>query len=175
MVFTVMCGRETRLLSLFNNDVFSAIFQVHILTIISTFSDPKGFFFSWWSFWQRPHQVINWHLVFVVVQDIGDPAEESLHGFGPPLFEIIEVRDDELGGVVSAVVVVEVGLDLIPILRVHSSDLHTAIPFQSKTPERVVEIAGGFGCVPLSSPPGHFESFHPLIRRELIFGRIGIE
>jgi hypothetical protein len=49
IVCTVMCGRETRLLSLFNNDVFSAIFQVHIFTIISTLSVLKGFFFSWLS------------------------------------------------------------------------------------------------------------------------------
>ena len=49
IVSTVICGRETRLLSRFNNDVFSAIFQVHIFTIISTFSVLKGFFFSWLS------------------------------------------------------------------------------------------------------------------------------
>ena len=49
IVFTVMCGRETRLLSLLARDVFSAIFHEHILTIISTLSDPKGFFFSWLS------------------------------------------------------------------------------------------------------------------------------
>ena len=34
IVFTVMCGRETRLLSLLARDVFSAIFHEHILTII---------------------------------------------------------------------------------------------------------------------------------------------
>jgi len=34
-------------LSLFSRDVFSAIFHVHILTIISMFNVPKGFFFSW--------------------------------------------------------------------------------------------------------------------------------
>ena len=45
MVFTVMWGRETQLLSQLNKDVFSAIFQVHILTIISTLRDPKGFAF----------------------------------------------------------------------------------------------------------------------------------
>jgi len=49
IVSTVICGRETCLLSLFDNDVFSAIFQVHIFTIISTLSDLKGFFFSWLS------------------------------------------------------------------------------------------------------------------------------
>jgi hypothetical protein len=32
------------LLSRLANDVFSAIFHVHILTIISMFKDPKGFF-----------------------------------------------------------------------------------------------------------------------------------
>ena len=44
IVLTVMCGRLTRLLSRLANEVFSAIFHVHILTIISMFKDPKGFF-----------------------------------------------------------------------------------------------------------------------------------
>jgi hypothetical protein len=44
IVFTVICSPLTRLLSRLANDVFSAIFHVHILTIISMFNDPKGFF-----------------------------------------------------------------------------------------------------------------------------------
>jgi hypothetical protein len=44
IVLTVMCGRLPRLLSQLAKDVFSAIFHVHILTIISMFNDPKGFF-----------------------------------------------------------------------------------------------------------------------------------
>jgi len=46
-VLTEMKGRLDFLLSLFSSDVFSAIFHVHILIIISMFNDPKGFFFSW--------------------------------------------------------------------------------------------------------------------------------
>ena len=46
-VFTEMNGLRDFLLSLFSRDVFSAIFHVHILTIISMFNVPKGFFFSW--------------------------------------------------------------------------------------------------------------------------------
>jgi hypothetical protein len=42
-----MNGLRDFLLSLFSRDVFSAIFHVHILTIISMFNVPKGFFFSW--------------------------------------------------------------------------------------------------------------------------------
>jgi hypothetical protein len=46
-VLTEMKGLRDLLLSLFSRDVFSAIFHVHILIIISTFNDPKGFFFAW--------------------------------------------------------------------------------------------------------------------------------
>ncbi len=46
-VLTDMKGRRDFLLSLFSSDVFSVIFHVHILIIISMFNDPKGFSFSW--------------------------------------------------------------------------------------------------------------------------------
>ncbi len=46
-MLTEIKGRQDLMLSLFSRDVFSAIFHVHILTIISMFNVPKGFFFSW--------------------------------------------------------------------------------------------------------------------------------
>ncbi len=42
-----MKGQQDFLLSLFSSDVFSAIFHIHTLIVISMFIDPKGFFFSW--------------------------------------------------------------------------------------------------------------------------------
>ena len=79
------------------------------------------------------HQFL--HPVFVVVQDVHDPTEEPLHRLIFTLLEVVEIRDDELGGVVSAAVAVEVSLNLITVLSDYSSDLHTAVPVQSKTPE----------------------------------------
>jgi len=46
-MLTEIKGRQDLMLSLFSRDVFSAIFHVHILIIISMFNDPKGLFFSW--------------------------------------------------------------------------------------------------------------------------------